>query len=316
MERPTAPPEERPAVGDNAPAQPGSPPEMINFSQGQFPEGAMAQLGNQTFPLSAVTDISYDADTGVAIISGDFPQAPYGINMIRADGVTPAEWQHFRENTLLAPAMERPAAPDPAVTAAAAQPSAPEAANEGFTITCRDSGPYSVNPHVMECQQAMAELKALGVEGIDLGSYGANGDGCDGKAGPMTGRSVIAAKEALGIDPADATITPEFMEQMQVKIAELEAGPDLDTSAPAQQTRLADVYDPAAPGLALGQGQMAAAALTGAGLNHASLMCIDPGNGQIGPEMTVAGILNKPEINQTPVPRPDLQSAPSAAFTV
>ncbi len=94
-----------------------------------------------------------------------------------------------------------------------------------FTLTVhKGPGVIPVNDDVLAAQKLMKELKGLEPEklkGIDLGHFGANKDGLDGRFGKMTHGSVIAMEKYLGIDPPTGKITDELVEKMKAKRDEL-----------------------------------------------------------------------------------------------
>lgn len=122
------------------------------------------------------------------------------------------------------PLKEAPETKEP--VAAPAEPS--------FSYTMQEPGAYTEITEVRQAQEYMNKLKALGVEGIDLGEYG-NGKGEDGIFGKMTHDSVIATQEILGMEP-NGVIDNDFMERLAERIAEMTAPKLEDVVEPPEET--------------------------------------------------------------------------------
>ncbi len=94
-----------------------------------------------------------------------------------------------------------------------------------FELTVhKGPGAIPVNDDALVAQKLMNELKKLDPEklkDIDLGHFGANKDGADGRFGKKTYESVIAMEKYLGIDPPTGKITDELVAKMKEKAAEL-----------------------------------------------------------------------------------------------
>ncbi len=85
----------------------------------------------------------------------------------------------------------------------------------------QEAGQYTVDPDVMKAQDLMNRLKALTKDsGIDLGGFGNQKNGVDGRFGEMTFKSVIASQKILGMEP-DGGITNTFVEKLEEKIEQL-----------------------------------------------------------------------------------------------